>query len=229
VQGANRDLWSNGALLAASCNLQFPKLTDELRTDAVPLSSSYPRLKSVDTKPRVRRGHALEISPAMPSPARPSTPPAPAALTHTAPSPAPSPLAKRPKPSPSTSASVPRANPASAAMATQNGPPPTTSIETCPPLLIKKLKPNARAPTRGSAFAAGYDLYSAHDTVIPARGKALVDTELAIAVPAGTCECFTGRPPPGIDSPGPRAPIGLVTGKRGEDRLGGGKNGGAKC
>jgi len=44
----------------------------------------------------------------------------------------------------------------------------------------------ARAPTRGSAFAAGYDLYSAHDTTIPARGKAMVDTDLAIAVPAGT-------------------------------------------
>ena len=30
---------------------------------------------------------------------------------------------------------------------------------------------------------------SAHDTTIPARGKALVDTDIAIAVPAGTCTC----------------------------------------
>lgn len=29
---------------------------------------------------------------------------------------------------------------------------------------------------------------SAHDTTIPARGKALVDTNISIAVPAGTCE-----------------------------------------
>jgi dUTP pyrophosphatase len=56
-----------------------------------------------------------------------------------------------------------------------------------PPLLVKKLTPSARAPTRGSAFAAGYDLYSAKEIVIPAKGKGLVDTGLAIAVPEGTC------------------------------------------
>lgn len=57
-----------------------------------------------------------------------------------------------------------------------------------PALLIKKLSDKARLPTRGSAFAAGYDLYAARQTVIPARGKALVDTDLSMAVPAGTCE-----------------------------------------
>lgn len=56
-----------------------------------------------------------------------------------------------------------------------------------PPLFVKKLTDSAQAPTRGSAFAAGYDLYSAKETTIPARGKALVDTGLAIAVPEGTC------------------------------------------
>ena len=55
------------------------------------------------------------------------------------------------------------------------------------PLLIKKLSAKATTPTRGSALAAGYDLYSAHETVVPARGKTLVDTDLAIAVPEGTC------------------------------------------
>ncbi|KZF25910.1 dUTP diphosphatase [Xylona heveae TC161] len=64
--------------------------------------------------------------------------------------------------------------------------PATTKVENSPPLLIKKLSEHGRTPTRGSAFAAGYDLYSAHKTIIPARGKALVDTALAIAVPAGT-------------------------------------------
>ncbi|KZV94014.1 dUTP diphosphatase [Exidia glandulosa HHB12029] len=54
------------------------------------------------------------------------------------------------------------------------------------PLLIKKLSPKARAPTRGSALAAGYDLYSAEDKVVPAHGKALIDTQLQIAVPADT-------------------------------------------
>ncbi|KAI9767462.1 MAG: Deoxyuridine 5'-triphosphate nucleotidohydrolase [Geoglossum simile] len=56
------------------------------------------------------------------------------------------------------------------------------TVEHCPPLQVKKLSPKGRAPTRGSAFAAGYDIYSAHDTTIPARGKALVDTGIAVAV-----------------------------------------------
>ncbi|KAL2022768.1 hypothetical protein VTK56DRAFT_4584 [Thermocarpiscus australiensis] len=55
-----------------------------------------------------------------------------------------------------------------------------------PPLLIKKLSDKARLPTRGSAFAAGYDLYASRDTTVPARGKALVETDISMAVPAGT-------------------------------------------
>ncbi|KAK3336570.1 dUTPase-like protein [Cercophora scortea] len=55
-----------------------------------------------------------------------------------------------------------------------------------PPLMVKKLSDKARLPTRGSAFAAGYDLYAAKETTIPARGKALVDTDISMAVPAGT-------------------------------------------
>ncbi|KAI4159347.1 MAG: hypothetical protein LQ342_006670 [Letrouitia transgressa] len=54
------------------------------------------------------------------------------------------------------------------------------------PLLVKKLSASAKAPTRGSAFAAGYDIYSAKATTVPSRGKALVDTGIAIAVPKGT-------------------------------------------
>ncbi|KAH9850039.1 dUTP pyrophosphatase [Lenzites betulinus] len=53
-------------------------------------------------------------------------------------------------------------------------------------LLIKRHSEKARLPTRGSALAAGYDLYSAEIKVIPAHGKALVDTQISVAVPAGT-------------------------------------------
>ncbi|KAF9008776.1 dUTPase-like protein [Cyathus striatus] len=53
-------------------------------------------------------------------------------------------------------------------------------------LLIKRLSDRAKLPTRGSPLAAGYDLYSAESKVIPAHGKALVDTQISIAVPAGT-------------------------------------------
>jgi dUTP pyrophosphatase len=66
----------------------------------------------------------------------------------------------------------------------------TTSPVTNPPGLpsfqIKKLSSKARTPTRGSEFAAGYDMYASKDTVIPARGKVLVETDIAMAVPAGT-------------------------------------------
>jgi dUTP pyrophosphatase len=54
-------------------------------------------------------------------------------------------------------------------------------------LLIKKLSEKAKLPTRGSAFAAGYDIYASKDTVVPARGKVLVDTDISMAVPDGTC------------------------------------------
>ncbi|KAI1504328.1 dUTPase-like protein [Biscogniauxia marginata] len=64
--------------------------------------------------------------------------------------------------------------------------PAVPNLDQAPPLLIKKLSDTARLPTRGSAFAAGYDLYASKATTIPARGKALVDTDIAIAVPAGT-------------------------------------------
>ncbi|EFJ45270.1 hypothetical protein VOLCADRAFT_109897 [Volvox carteri f. nagariensis] len=53
-------------------------------------------------------------------------------------------------------------------------------------LLVKKLSDKATLPKRGSAGAAGYDLSSAEDTVIPARGKALVKTDISIRVPKGT-------------------------------------------
>lgn len=62
-----------------------------------------------------------------------------------------------------------------------------TSTMAAPALLIKKLSDKARLPTRGSAFAAGYDIYASKATVIPARGKGLVDTDISMACPAGTC------------------------------------------
>lgn len=55
-----------------------------------------------------------------------------------------------------------------------------------PTLLVKKLSEHATLPYRATAGAAGYDLCSAHDGVVPARGKALLKTDLAIAVPSGT-------------------------------------------
>jgi dUTP pyrophosphatase len=53
-------------------------------------------------------------------------------------------------------------------------------------LLVKKLSDKATLPSRGSALAAGYDLYSAEKKVVPAHGKALIDLQISIAVPIGT-------------------------------------------
>lgn len=97
--------------------------------------------------------------------------------THEPPSLPASPLAKRPKQT--TSEPAPKDKMGS-----------TGTPAAIPSLQVKKLTPSATAPTRGSTFAAGYDLYSAKEIVIPAKGKALVDTGIAVAVPEGTCTSF---------------------------------------
>lgn len=52
-------------------------------------------------------------------------------------------------------------------------------------LYFKKLSDRATSPFRGSELAAGYDLYSAQNAIIPKQGKALVMTDIAIALPDG--------------------------------------------
>eukprot|EP01084_Bolivina_argentea_P184446 318104_1 len=54
-----------------------------------------------------------------------------------------------------------------------------------PSLRVKKLTDNAVIPNKGSKLAAGFDLVSAYDLVIPARGKALAKTDIAMAIPEG--------------------------------------------
>jgi dUTP pyrophosphatase len=54
------------------------------------------------------------------------------------------------------------------------------------PLQIKLLSPQATLPKAGSDLAAGIDLCSAVDMVIPAQERALVATDLSVACPPGT-------------------------------------------
>lgn len=108
----------------------------------------------------------------------PSTPPSSGFNFHQPPSIPNSPVAKRPKIMSNTEA--PTLAPAVA------------PISTSPPLLIKKISPSARTPTRGSAFAAGYDIYASEAVTIPARGRQLVGTGLQMAVMEGCCE-FLGH------------------------------------
>ena len=73
-------------------------------------------------------------------------------------------------------------------MAAQSLPsmPPMAMEPPSPPLQVKLLSSTATAPSRSSAFAAGYDLYASKESVVPSWNKALVDTDISIAVPAGT-------------------------------------------
>jgi len=57
------------------------------------------------------------------------------------------------------------------------------------PLKFKKLDPRATLPTRGSAAAAGLDLYSVEAVNLRSTERKLVRTGLAVAIPEG----FYGR------------------------------------
>jgi deoxyuridine 5'-triphosphate nucleotidohydrolase len=50
---------------------------------------------------------------------------------------------------------------------------------------VRRLRPEGRLPQQVSAAAAGYDLYAAQETLVPARGRVLVPTAIAIALPPG--------------------------------------------
>ncbi|KAJ3677027.1 hypothetical protein LUZ60_002751 [Juncus effusus] len=64
---------------------------------------------------------------------------------------------------------------------------PSLKLAKLSPLLkVKKLSANAVLPSRGSSLSAGYDLSSAVEAVVPARGKALIPTDLSISIPEGT-------------------------------------------
>ena len=52
-------------------------------------------------------------------------------------------------------------------------------------LKVQKLSNNAALPKRSTGGAAGYDLCASQDCTIPAKGKGLVKTGLAISFPTG--------------------------------------------
>jgi len=51
---------------------------------------------------------------------------------------------------------------------------------------VRLLDPQAKLPTRGSAKAAGHDLYANEEKTIPARGQEVVPTGISITPPRGT-------------------------------------------
>ncbi|XP_003742235.1 deoxyuridine 5'-triphosphate nucleotidohydrolase [Galendromus occidentalis] len=57
--------------------------------------------------------------------------------------------------------------------------------EVTPKLRFAKLSEHATVPSKGSESAAGFDLSSAYEYVVPAHGKVVALTDLQIAVPEG--------------------------------------------
>ena len=53
------------------------------------------------------------------------------------------------------------------------------------PLRFAKLSASARAPSKGSADAAGFDLFAAESILVPPGGRASVKTDIQVAVPPG--------------------------------------------
>lgn len=63
----------------------------------------------------------------------------------------------------------------------------TNAFYTQLPLYVQRLSEHATIPTRGSEFAAGFDLSASEDKIISGNGgRALVKTDLRIACPPGT-------------------------------------------
>lgn len=52
-------------------------------------------------------------------------------------------------------------------------------------LYVRRLSDKSTVPSKGSCGAAGYDLYSPVDTVIPAKGKTTVFLDISIELPKG--------------------------------------------
>ena len=60
-------------------------------------------------------------------------------------------------------------------------------------LRYKKLHPDAKEPTQGSEYAAGYDLYAVGDYEIAPHGTVKIPTGIALKIPEGTFGAIFAR------------------------------------
>ena len=58
-------------------------------------------------------------------------------------------------------------------------------IQNTDQLLVQLLSTKAKVPIRSSTIAAGYDLFSAEDRIVPAHNQLVVSTEISIMFPSG--------------------------------------------
>lgn len=54
-----------------------------------------------------------------------------------------------------------------------------------PLLRFRRLTPHAYAPFRATPGSAGYDLFSAYNYIVPAKGREIISTDLQIQLPSG--------------------------------------------
>lgn len=59
-------------------------------------------------------------------------------------------------------------------------------MDTIVKLQFVKLTDHAHSPCKSSRFAAGFDLHSAYEYVVPRHGSCLVKTDIKIKLPPGT-------------------------------------------
>ncbi len=50
---------------------------------------------------------------------------------------------------------------------------------------FKRVTDNGKEPTRGSKYAAGYDLFSAYEYVVPPLGKEMIKTDISMSISVG--------------------------------------------
>ena len=63
---------------------------------------------------------------------------------------------------------------------------PIRTVKTDNNLEVKLHSDTARIPAWGSPDVVGYDLYSAEEKIVSARGKTLIDIQISVATPPGT-------------------------------------------
>ena len=58
-------------------------------------------------------------------------------------------------------------------------------MDAAPVVKVAKTDPNAKMPTKGSAHAAGWDLYCLEETIVSFRSSVKLRTGLRVAIPEG--------------------------------------------
>lgn len=62
-----------------------------------------------------------------------------------------------------------------------------------PKILFKLVHKDAKTPTIGTSYSAGFDLYAVEDVVVHGHSSALIDTGIIMGIPEGYCGTIRPR------------------------------------